>query len=96
MSLERPISFRDKLINDYRIVFESYPELRESALEYWKNLPGKNLRQEHKLFDQVALKISDQLLDNPLFLTAMEQAGKDPIECAIIESFFIIDTVLDV
>lgn len=96
MQTERANDFRANLIDGYRIVFESYPELKESALEYWRELPGKNLRQERKLFNHVALQISNQLLDNPLFLAAMEREKKNPIESAIIESFFIIDTALDV
>ncbi len=96
MTVEFADKYRQKQIEEYSLIFKTYPELKKTAQKYWAQVQGMNSRQERKLFDGVVLEISNQLLDNTVFLAAMDREGKDPIECAIIESFFMIDIVPDV
>lgn len=96
MTVEFADRHRQELIQEYSLIFETYPELKKTAQKYWTQVRGMNSKQERMLFDKAVLEISNQLLDNEVFLAAMDQEGKDPIECAIIESFSMIDIVPDV
>ena len=99
--VERVDKDRQKLVCEYRVVYEEIPQLKELALGYWQSI--KNLSpddidavsKENSIFNRTVLDLSNILLNNQSFQKAMLISGADPEENAIIESIFMIETVFD-
>jgi hypothetical protein len=93
---------RQRLIRDYKIVFEALPQIKRLALDYWeqiKDLTSSNtnlVEAESAIFLDTVVKMSEILLEDDNFQLAMGKAGVNPEENAIIESVLMIEVVLDV
>lgn len=92
---------RERLVKEYRLIFDSVPLLKELALGYWKEVERLEdnpnaISLEEELFDCTVINIANILLDDTTFMKAMRQEGTDPINNAIIESFYMLEVVLDI
>ncbi|OQA83549.1 MAG: hypothetical protein BWY29_00205 [Microgenomates group bacterium ADurb.Bin238] len=99
--IERSDSDRHKLIEDYKIVFDSLPQLEHLALSYWERTkrlkPSPNAVEEEKyVFHNIIFQMANILLNDEGFQRAMEEEGVDAVENAIIECVLMVETVLDI
>jgi len=100
--IERIDHNRQKLIRDYKIVFEALPQLKQLALGYWeqiKELTSSSLHpleDESTIFSDTVLKMAQILLEDENFQSTMKKVGVNAEENAIIESVLMVETVLDV
>lgn len=98
---ERADRDRQKLGEEYRVVFEHLPQLKWLALSYWQQterlFPGPDAIEEEKnIFHETIFEMANILLDDQQFQIAMEKEGVNAVENAIIESILMVETVLDI
>lgn len=100
--IERINHDRQKLIRDYKVIFESLPQLKYLALDYWKQTEGLSpndpyvLEGEDFIFSSTVLEMANILLEDDNFQKAMSKMNANQEESAIIESVMMIEVVLDI
>lgn len=92
---------RQRLIEDYKVVFESLPRLEHLAMGYWQHIGvlthGPAAAEEERIiFVNTVIEMAEILLDDGIFQRAMSQVGAKMEENAIMESILMIEVVQDI
>ncbi len=92
---------REKLVEEYKLIFRQLPELKEWAQKYWEEIRGLEagenaVEKEEQILSRVVVSMSDILLNNNIFIQALGKTGSDPVTNAVVESLTMIDIFPDV
>ena len=91
---------REKLVEEYKLIFKQFPELKEWAQKYWEEVRGLKtekdaVEKEEQFLSRAVVCMSYILLNNNIFIQAMNKTGSDPTTNAVVESLAMIDIFPD-
>jgi len=91
---------REKLVEEYKLIFKQFPELKEWAQKYWEEIKVLEaeedaIEKEEQILSRTVFAMSHILLNNNTFIQAMGKTGSDPTTNAVFESLEMIDIFPD-